>query len=268
VAPSTHSERLPSEQRRGLHLALAGKGGSGKSVIAATLARLLARRGRPVLALDSDTLPGLSLSLGAAVPGEPPLLQAAEKDENSRWRLRKGIGPVRAVRRYATDAPDGVRLLQAGKSSGEGLVPVMGAVHAFHAVIHRLSDADAFREWDVVGDLPGGPRQPAFDWAPYADQLLLVVEPTWPSILTARRISRIAQARGPAPVVLVVNKVGDEDDAGRVTSALGIPALAVIPLDEHIREAERLGVALLDHRPDAPSIQAIEQLLADLVGDR
>lgn len=255
---------------RGLRLAFAGKGGAGKSVIAATVARLLARRGRRVLALDSDTLPGLALSLGAEVPEQPPLALAAEKDEDGRWRLRKGIGPVRAVRRYSTAAPDGVRLLQAGKSSAEGLVPAMGAITAFHTVIHRLSDARALAGWDVIGDLPSGPRQPAFDWAPYANRLLVVVEPTAQSMLTARRIARISAARRPTPMCLVVNKVVDADDRGRTEEFLGVPVWAAIPADEAVRAAERAGVALLDAQPEAPAVVAIErlvdQLLADLYG--
>ncbi|MCI0547826.1 MAG: AAA family ATPase, partial [Candidatus Rokubacteria bacterium] len=47
-----------------MKIAVAGKGGSGKTTIAATLARLLARRGRKVLALDADSNPNLSVSLG------------------------------------------------------------------------------------------------------------------------------------------------------------------------------------------------------------
>jgi CO dehydrogenase maturation factor len=251
----------------GLRVAFAGKGGAGKSVIAATVARLLARRGRRVLALDSDMLPGLALSLGASVPEDPPLAQAAEKDADGRWRLRKGIGPVRAVRRYSTEAPDGVRLLQAGKSSSLGLSPVMGAITAFHAVIHRLPEAGGLAGWDVVGDLPGGPRQPAFDWAPYAERLLLVVEPTSQSMLTARRIARISAARGSTPVSLVVNKVAEADDVRRVEQFLRISAWAAIPADEEVRAAERVGVALLDGRPDAPAVLAIEQLVDRLLED-
>jgi CO dehydrogenase maturation factor len=249
-----------------LHLAVAGKGGAGKSVVAGTLARLLARSGRPVLALDSDTLPGLALSLGATVPEEPPLLAAAERDERGRWRLRKGIGPVRAIRRFATPAPDGVRLLQAGKHGPEGLGPVMGAVNAFYAVIHRLRDADALRPWAIVGDLPAGPRQIAFDWAPYADRLLVVAEPTSQSVLTARRIVRIAAARRPIEALLVVNKVRDDHDAARVAREVGLPAVAAIPAHEDVRAAERAGVALLDHAPEGAPVAAIERLVGRLAG--
>ena len=42
-----------------IRLAFVGKGGAGKSTLAGTFARLLGRAGEPVLALDSDPLPGM-----------------------------------------------------------------------------------------------------------------------------------------------------------------------------------------------------------------
>jgi CO dehydrogenase nickel-insertion accessory protein CooC1 len=63
-----------------VRIAVVGKGGAGKSVIAGTMARLVARKGTPVLALDSDLFPGLSLSLGSGPdPIAPPLLGASEQ---------------------------------------------------------------------------------------------------------------------------------------------------------------------------------------------
>lgn len=149
-----------------LRIAVAGKGGAGKSVIAGTLARLLAQQGHTVLALDSDLMPGLDISLGARSPAEPPLNAAAERDEHGRWRVRRGVGAFRAVKRYATPAPDGVVLLRCGKVAREGRGPIMGALNAFYKVIHGLRHSSALAHWTVVGDLPAGPRQTAFDWAP------------------------------------------------------------------------------------------------------
>lgn len=241
-----------------MRLAVAGKGGAGKSTIAGTLCRLLARDGAPVLALDSDMQPGLAFSLGAEVPAEPPLNAAAERDPDGRWRLRKGIGPVRAIERYATPAPDGVRLLQAGKTSVEGLGPVMGSVRAFYGVIHRLDRPKSLRGWTIVGDLPAGPRQVAFGWAPYADRLLLVVEPTWASILAARRIARVTDGR--AALALVVSKAEGAQDVARVEDALGLEAIGSVPLDIAVAEAERRGDAVLDHAPQSPAVVAISAL--------
>jgi CO dehydrogenase maturation factor len=45
-------------------LAVAGKGGSGKTSISGTLARVLARGGNRVLAIDGDSNPNLALTLG------------------------------------------------------------------------------------------------------------------------------------------------------------------------------------------------------------
>jgi CO dehydrogenase maturation factor len=245
----------------GLRIAVVGKGGAGKSVVSANLARLLARRGRRVLALDSDTLPGLSLSLGAAVPDEPPLNAAAEQNDKGRWRLKPGIGPVRAVQRFATEAPDGVRLLQIGKTDKRGLAANRASHNAFYQVIHRLDGAVSLRDWVILGDLPAGARQTAFDWAPYAERFLLVVEPTWQSMLTARRITRIARGMRPdAEFSLVVNKSADDDDAQRVQEFLGVPLLGVVPVDDGVRSAERAGVALLDHAPSSAAVRAIESL--------
>jgi CO dehydrogenase maturation factor len=251
---------------RGVRLAVVGKGGAGKSVIAATLARVLARRGRRVLALDSDTLPGLALSLGADAPAEPPLLAAAERDEERRrWRFVKGVGPVRAVQRYATDAPDGVRLLQIGKITPTGMAPMLAATNAFYMTIHGLDRAETFRDWVILGDLPAGPRQTAFDWAPYAERFLLVVEPTWQSMLTARRIRRIAlEARPQVRMSLVVNKAAGPADAERVGGFLDLPVLGTVPADDGVRSAEIAGVALLDHAPGSAAVRAIERLADQL----
>ena len=243
-----------------LHLAVVGKGGAGKSVLAGTLARTLARRGMPVLALDSDTMPGLTFSLGAEQPDEPPLQAAAERNDAGRWRPRRGIGPVRAVQRYATRAPDGVLLLQSGKTTTEGMAPVLGSVNVFYDVIHRLARAPYFRDWVVVGDLSAGPRQSAFDWAPYADTFVLLVEPTWKSALTARRIARIVRSRGPVTVHVVANKVRTDGDADAVARMVGESVFASIPHDDAVAEAERRGVALVDHAPDSPAVRAVEEL--------
>ena len=147
-------------------------------MIAGTTARLLARQGRRVLALDSDLLPGLSISLGSGPdPVDPPLNQAAERGENGRWRLRDGVTVVSGVKRYTTEAPDGIRLMQIGKGNKDGIQDIMGAINAYYKMIHRLGDAKTFKDWDMVGDLPAGPSQVAFDYAPFAKSYVVVVQP-------------------------------------------------------------------------------------------
>jgi len=255
-------EWAPGE--RPLRLVVVGKGGAGKSVIAGTMARMLARRGRKVLALDTDTLPGLALSLGAEPSPTPPLTAAVDKAEGGCWRLKRGIGPVRAVQRFSTRAPDGVRVLEVGDQSIGGRPPITPSAHAFYQVVHALPEATGLREWTMIGDHPAGPRQTAHDWAPYADTLLVVTEPTWKSALTARRVAEMADARG-AAVVAVASKVTGPEDVELVEEILGRPVRAAVPADEAVAATDRRGVALIDHAPESPAVKAIESLVDGLV---
>lgn len=248
-----------------MRIAVIGKGGAGKSVIAGTMARLLARRGTPVLALDSDLLPGLSLSLGAAPdPVVPPLNEAAEQDEQGRWRWIWGVDAAIAAQRYSTDAPDGVRLLQRGKTGRDGFKAIVPASKAFWEVGKGLVDAPEFRDWALIGDMPAGPQPTADDWAPYAQTYVVVVQPTAQSAMTGRRVARLARMRRPDGVVFIANRVRDERDVRHVEKLLGEPVFASIPADEGVAAAERIGVAPIDHAPDSPTIAAIERLAADL----
>lgn len=249
-----------------IRIAVGGKGGTGKSVLSGTLCRALARRGERVLALDSDLMPGLAYSLGADEPAEPPLMAAAEKNDKGRWRLRKGIGPARGISRFSTDAPDGVRLLQCGKLPPDGDVSAINAaVNAYYQVIHRLDEVKSLRSWSVVCDLPAGPRQAAFDWAPFAQRYLVVAEATWQSALTARRVARVAEANG-AEVILVASKVAAPDDVERVAAMVKRPVAFSVPLDRAVAAAERKGIAPIDAAPDSPTVAAIERL-ADALMD-
>ena len=243
-----------------MKVAVAGKGGSGKSAIAGTLARMWARRGHRVLALDSDPMPGLAISLGLGALTDAMLNDAAERDPDGKWRLKKGIGPARAVTRYASIAPDGVRFLQFGKADDSGLASVTPSLNALYQVIHRLARPRALPDWTIVGDLPAGPRQTAFDWAPYAEAMLVVVEPTWQSVVTARRIARIARSRRRGEVLVVANKASHPDDEEFIAARMGEPPYAVLPGDPDVRAADRSGVAPIDGAPRSPFVRAVEDL--------
>jgi CO dehydrogenase maturation factor len=247
-----------------MRIAVAGKGGMGKSVIAGTLARLAARRGEQVLALDSDPLPGLSLSLGSwPEPEEPLLLRAAVQDGQGRWGWADGVDAVTAVQRFATRAPDGVRLLQRGKVDGARR-PITGATKAYWEVVHGIAGSPAFGDWTLIGDLPAGPHQTAEGWAPYAQTYVIVVTPGVQSALAARRIAALTGGR---PVVYVANRVQDAREVRWLEDRLGAPVLESVPADPAVEAAERDGRAPIDHAPGSPAIAAITRLL-DRLADR
>ena len=243
-----------------IRMAFVGKGGAGKSTIAGTFARLLARQGQPVLALDSDPMPGLPYSLGVAVDDcpIPDDVVVPGGEGRPRWVLRPDLDAAAVIDRYAAVCPDGVRYLQFGNLWGH-VVRLQQAQHAWSQVVEEL-DRD---EWHLVGDLPGGTRQAMFGWAKYADTVCLVVEPTVKSLHTARRLLTLSRARwGPSSLVLVVNKARDDSDAARTCERLGLPAAAVVPYDPEASRGDRRGAAPLDVAPDGMLARSVEGLVA------
>lgn len=250
-----------------LRLAFVGKGGAGKSSIAGTLARSLARLGHPVLAVDSDPMPGLTFSLGlpntdVGIPDDL-VVERGEGEDGPRWRLRPGLDAAEAVERYATTGPDGVRFLTFGKLRGTPADRGRSQI-AFRHILDQLP-AD---RWTVVGDLPGGTRQPFFGWGGYARTVIVVVEPTAKSLLSGRRLARLALAQAaPERLVAVVNKATGEDDADLVRRRTGLEVIATVPWDDALGQADRLGLAPIDHAPDCPSVAAVASL-ADQLSER
>ena len=95
-----------------MKIAVVGKGGSGKTTSAAVLARTLARRGVPVVALDCDSNPNLGISLGLGEERTERLVavRQALDDATDDAPAEHASGFQDLVDRFGTDAPDGVRL--------------------------------------------------------------------------------------------------------------------------------------------------------------
>lgn len=109
-----------------MRIAIAGKGGTGKTTISGTLARVLARRGRRVLAIDADTTPNLAVTLGVSPETASEIV---ELPRNMMQRQTQEDGSTKTVfvansdeiiANYSAPAPDGVRLLVMGKVNHGG----------------------------------------------------------------------------------------------------------------------------------------------------
>lgn len=191
-----------------------------------------------------------------------------QQGEDRRYRFVDGLDPVTAAQRYAIDGPDGIRVLQVGKNTVAGPDAVQASVNAFYTVVRHVEHAPEFSGWAIIGDLPAGGRQPGCGWTPYATHFLLVVEATWQSLLTARRIKRIAnEIRPDARVSLVVSKATGATDVDRISGFLGMPAFGVIPVDEDVRSAERIGIPIFEHAPGSVAVAAITAIAERLDAD-
>jgi CO dehydrogenase maturation factor len=250
-----------------MRVAFVGKGGAGKSAIAGTFVRLLARRGVPVLAVDSDPMPGLAFSVGinrsdAGIPDDA-VVERGEGEEGPRFRLRPDLSPAEAIERYAAHGPDGVRFLQFGKMRGRP-GDLIRSQMAFFQIREALSEM----AWNVIGDLPGGTRQPFFGWGDFAQTILVVVEPTVKSLRSGRRLARLNDNQEtPQRIVAVASKARADDDVEWVARGTGLEVIGAVPWDEQLALSERRGLAPVDDAPDCEAVRAVGSLLERLLDE-
>ncbi|CAN5183573.1 hypothetical protein BH20ACT3_BH20ACT3_02490 [soil metagenome] len=250
-----------------LRTAFVGKGGAGKSAIVGTFARLLARsEDQPVLVLDSDPMPGLAFSLGLGIDdagiADDAVVERAEGEDGPRFRLRDGLSAEDAVHEYATVAPDGVRFLQIGNLRGP-VSNIMRSQHAFHQIKSELPRD----RWHVIGDLPGGTRQPFLGWAKFADSIVVVIEASAKGVLSGRRLAKLGGAVVDKDRLLaLISKARSPEEADEVGSRTGLRVIGSIPWDEEFAAAERNGLAPVDAAPDAPATREIQSLVHSLQG--
>ncbi len=94
-------------------IAVAGKGGSGKTTIAGVVARLLAEEGREVLTIDADENPNLGISLGMGVDGTYGLIGAREAILPEGPAIASSMEEI--VDQFAATAGERLRIVQVRK---------------------------------------------------------------------------------------------------------------------------------------------------------
>ncbi|MGI8685503.1 MAG: AAA family ATPase [Acidimicrobiales bacterium] len=245
-----------------MKIAVTGKGGSGKTTIAGSLARHLARRGHQVVAMDADPNPNLGLALGLApdeVEAMVPILNAL---------LASGFthddpkpDPEDLLRRYGIAAPDGVVLVATGKiERPTASCLCCGSHNTTRELFAELHGSGRV----VVADLEAGLND--LLWAqPGPDDLVLVVaEPSAKAVEIARRACRIAEGMGVQRVVGVANRSTGRGEGERLAEVLGVEVF-VVPEDPAVEMANHLGRAPLDADGSAPAVVAIGRLAEQLL---
>jgi len=251
IAGVDDDERRGAGSRLGIRLAIIGKGGAGKTVISSTVARMLARRGRNVLASDMDVNPGLSYSVGLKGRDVTIPLEVLEANPGAAygWQLRQDILPREVVEKHTVVGPDGVRVTSLGKIGEVDKDSAKRTVVAMIQVLLGFGEP----EWDVIGDLEAGPTTPFERYHAFADDVVVVVGPAWRSGMTARRLlPMVGEGRS---TTIVANRFRNEPDHP------GLAPRIRIPFDAEVAEAERQGLSPIDECPDSPAIKAIEQVV-------
>lgn len=223
-------------------IALAGKGGVGKSSISSQMILQLSKRGL-VLAVDADPNTNLPDKLGLAVEstiGE--VRNKVVKDPDSVPRgLSKHEYVAMEVRR-AMHEHDNIDLLVMGRPEGEGCYCFM------NNVLRECFDGMIKNYKFTVVDNEAGMEHLSRKILPRADILLLVSDPTRIGIRTAARLSSVASEVGMEigrKVLIINNLPGDlPDELANEAKANGFDDIVAIKHDPHVYSAGLDGSAL------------------------
>jgi len=238
-----------------MKLAVTGKGGVGKTTLAALLAQTYAAMGRDVLAVDADPSPCLAGALGFPDELRSKLQPVSEMDLliEERTGAKPGTtGGFFTLNPRVDDIPErfsisyrNVRLLEMGSVDIGG----SGCICPESAMLKTLFTHLLFRKDEVLMlDMYAGVEHLGRATVDFVDAMLIVVEPTRRSLGTASQIKKLAHDIGLNRLWLVGNKVRNDEEADFLKAETPeLPVLGMLPADLAVQEADRLGIPVYEH---------------------
>lgn len=258
-------------------ISICGKGGCGKSAVTTLLAEGLQKRGYEALVVDSDeSNPGLYRMLGFEGPpgslmeligGRKGVREILKPDE---FGQGEDAEPVLLARPVITlsDIPDeymrrreGIRLVTVGKivEAGEGCACVMGSMTKRFLERLQLEENQV-----VLVDMEAGVEHFGRGVDTSLDGILVVIEPSFESLLIAEKIHEMAQSIDIGEVWAVLNRVESEDIADTLREQLekrDIPVIGTIRMDRELLQANLAGKRLFGHQASEDVEKILDALL-------
>ena len=242
-----------------MKLAIAGKGGVGKTTLASLLAMVYSAEGKRVLAIDADPDANLASALG--IPAEQarsitPIVELTELIEERTGAKPGTTGTFFKLNPKVDDIPDrfsverdNIRLMVMGSVKGGGT----GCVCPENALLRNLvSHLLLERSEVVIMDMEAGLEHLGRGTARGVDAFIIVVEPGKRSLLTAQAIGRLAEELGVARRFVVGSKTQNEVDRQFIVDNLpDLRVVGFVNYDPRITEADRLGTGVFEAAPEA-----------------
>ena len=262
-----------------MKIAVAGKGGVGKTTVAGTLARMLGRDGFKILAVDAD--PSYTLWSALGIPADvakkivpltknETLVEERLKIEGAKgysgfFKLNPRVDDL--AEKFAIEGPDNVKLLVAGtvEIGGSGCMCPSATLLKTLMRYLVLGTDEAF-----VMDMDAGIENLGRGTTRGMDALLVVSEPGRRSLDILGKIRGLAKDIDVGRVYAIGNKAATSDDEEMIRSWVqkeGIPLLGIVPLDDTIKQADRKGVAPIDLDPESKGMKAIREIKSRLVAE-
>jgi CO dehydrogenase maturation factor len=255
-----------------MKVAVSGKGGVGKTLIAGGLVRGFVERGLKTMAIDADSSPNLALTLGLKAEEARKIVPITENKVLVDAKTSTGYSGVYnlnftvddIIRDYSVNTPLGVSLMVMGtvKAMGSGCMCAPNAV--VRAMLRHLM---VERNEAVVLDLEAGVEHIGRGTAKAMDVLLIVADSNLKSLEIAKHIHDMTTAAEMKQVFLVGNRVMNETQKEAIQTFAdknGLNVLTFVPFDQGVIEADMLGETPLLHKESA-AVQTIDNICDTLL---
>lgn len=256
-----------------MKVAVAGKGGVGKTVTAGVLANFFVEKNFKVLAIDADPSPNLALTLGIPLNQANKIVPISENAQLVEQKTSTGIGGVYRltfsvndiVEEFSVRSPNGVNILVMGtiRSAGGGCMCPANAVLR-ELLRHLLVERDEA----VVMDMEAGVEHMGRGTAKHVDTMLIVTDTSLKSMETAKKIHKLAVEAGVQRIFIVGNKaasLGDTELIQQFAVDNKFHLLGVIPYDEQVLRADVRGETVLEYARDSRAVEAIRKMGEELL---
>ncbi|MBN1841753.1 MAG: AAA family ATPase [Deltaproteobacteria bacterium] len=245
-------------------IAMAGKGGTGKTTIAGLLIKFLLKRGiKPILAVDADANANLNEVLGVEVETTVGEAREGLKDDVPTGMTRDIYMEYKLEE--ALVESDGYDLIVMGRPEGPGCY-----CHA-NTLLSRYIDRLCSNYRVVVMDNEAGMEHISRLMARRADILIIASDPSQRGILAAKRIRDLARELKLEfkKECLIINRVNGElppaiKDAA---DAAGLNLAGCVPEDDLISHYDTQGRPTAQLPDDARSVQALNEIFEGTIFD-
>jgi CO dehydrogenase maturation factor len=247
-------------------IAIAGKGGTGKTTVAAlTVSRLIARGSAPVLAVDADPNCCLDAALGVEVTRSVGAVREQARELAGKG-LGSGVSKQQMLELKIAESlveADDFDLIAMGRCEGPGCYCY--ANNVLKRVIERLAE-----EYPVIViDNEAGLENLSRRIVRRVDLLVMVSDPSQVGLTTVRRLHDLAHEMGLdyAALAIVVNRLRDgrlPDGAAALKEGTRADLLVGLPLDDALAELGENGSSLIGLGPGNPPVAEIDRLLSEL----
>lgn len=246
-------------------IAITGKGGTGKTVVATLLIRMLAERYKnKVLAIDADSAMSLPYTLGMKVD---KTVSELRKGLLGKDQLRNELdnAPTKELMRSILSHGDGFDLLTMGRPEEPG------CFCAVNELLRYGIDA-LLGEYEVtIIDGEAGPEQLNRRVLKSIDVLLVVADMSARSLETAGGIMKVAQGGEDGIKVkqagLVLNRVRNDEPAEELVKKSGLEVFGCLPEDTLVNSFDRDGKSLLELPMDSACPMAVREILKKVIPD-